>query len=103
MKNRGDGRFFHLDFHVIGHFHDNGGLLHIGNESMYSGVGHDPIAGLQGGNELLLRLLSFHLRAEQNEYIMTKIKIKGTNAAMPPPGEAVGACARKTEHGREPG
>ena len=47
LRDTRDGRFFHLDFHVIGNFHDHRGIFHIGNESVNAGIGYDAIAGFQ--------------------------------------------------------
>src|SRR5205823_12084775 len=32
FRDTRDGRFFHLDLHVIGNFYDHGGIFHIGNK-----------------------------------------------------------------------
>src|SRR6266480_1659893 len=46
FQHRGDGRFFHLDLHIVGNFNDYRGLLHVGNETVNAGVGHYAVAGL---------------------------------------------------------
>src|SRR5207244_8129477 len=66
FRDTRDGRFFHLDLHVIGNFYDHGGIFHIGNEAVNAGTGNDAITGLERTDQFLLFLLPACLRKSNN-------------------------------------
>src|SRR5437899_5865105 len=67
FQNIGDRRFLHLDLHVVSHFNDHGGFLHVGDQPVNAGVRHNSIAGFYTRNQTLLLLLPFFLRTNQNK------------------------------------
>src|SRR6202011_562932 len=67
FQNIRDRRFLHLDFYVIGDFHDHGGLLDVGDQPVHGGVCHNPVACFQSGNQAFLFLMPLLLRPKQDE------------------------------------
>src|SRR5262249_35121229 len=63
----GHGRLLDFEFHVIRHFYEDGGFLHVGDEAVNAAVGDHAVTGFEIGNQRLLFLLPTHLRAQQDE------------------------------------
>ena len=68
-------------------------VLHVRNQTVNAGVGHHAVTGFQAGEtRFLLLFLPLLFAAESiTKYMMTKMKMSGTeNEPMPPPGMGPG-------------
>ena len=47
LRDARDGRFFHLELHVIGNFYDHRRIFHISNETVNARTRYDAITGFE--------------------------------------------------------
>src|SRR6478609_3227634 len=47
FQDVGNRRFVDLDFYVVSHFQEDGGLFHVRNETVNASVGHHTVTGFQ--------------------------------------------------------